>query len=355
MSRRSRKLVTTYLALLQRDGLSGRLIGPEAGGQNTAERVGALLTATDDYVADPLRHLSSTQDVLDRRVEEVEAAAHALNLRFDPRHIVTGLYPLGDVNAWTTPAAGGDLILMSSGAMGLVFLTLKINMMSAQMFGEPPLLDRAQTLAALADVFAAHLRHGDPWRSTPLPPLTGHREVMLDLLVNASVRFAIGHEYGHIAAKHAPVGRTTLTSVDSKVDVHTRSVEDEFEADRVGANLVLTEQWMAAAAERDPQFVRRHGLAAAAAATGPLYFLLLDLVLHELDGELKVVGYPPAASAHPPPGQRWDALWPVIEQEYARAPSQVPPLDLPGGLMRWYEHLFLDLVPAIAERLDARG
>ncbi|SDI86205.1 protein of unknown function [Actinokineospora alba] len=355
MSTRSRKLVTTYLALVQRDGFSGRLIGPAVGGHNTAERIGALLAATEDHVAEPLRRLSSAQDTLDRRVEEVETAAHSLNLSFDPRRIVTGLYPLGDLNAWTTPAAGGDLILMSSGAMGLVFLTLKINMMSAQMFGEPPILDRPQTLAALADVFAAHLRYGDPWRSAPLPPLTGHREVMLDLLVNASVRFAIGHEYGHIVAKHAPVGRTTLTSVDSKVEVHTRSVEDEFEADRLGAQLVLTEQWLAAAAETDPQFVRRHGLAAAAAATGPLYFLLLDLVLHELDGELKVVGYPPAPSGHPPSGQRWDALWPVIEQEYARATMPVPPLDLPGGLMRWFEHLFLDLVPAIAQRLETRG
>jgi hypothetical protein len=354
VSSRSRRLVNSYLAIVQRDGLSGRLIGPSVGGQGTAERIGALLSSTDDYFPDPLRNLSSHQDVLDRRVAEIESAAESMDLRVDARHVVTGLYPLGDVNAWTTPANGGDLILMSSGSMGLILLTLKINMMSAQMFGEPALLDREQALGALADIFAAHFTFGDPWRAPQLPRLTGHRETMLELLVNAAERFVIGHEYGHIAAKHAHAGKITLSSVDSKIDVYTRQAEDEFEADRIGAHLVLTEQRMAAAAEKDPQFVRRHGLAAAAAATGPLYFLLLDLVLHELDRELKVVGYPPASTPHPPSGKRWDALWPIIEEEYGRATAPQPPLDLPGGLMRWYENIFTDLVPAVAKRLEAR-
>ncbi|WP_157368030.1 hypothetical protein [Alloactinosynnema sp. L-07] len=351
MSRRSRRLVRSYLALVQRDGLSAALIGPEVGGHGAAERIRGILESTDEYYADPLSGLSTLQDVLDQRVAEVEAAARSMGLRFDARHVLTALYPLGDVNAWGAPANSGDLILVSRGALGLTFLTLKINMMSAQMFGEPALIDRAQTVGALADVFAAHFRHGDPWRAPRLPSLTGHRAVMLDLLVNAAARFMIGHEYAHVAGRHPHVDRTTLKSADSAVEVYTRLWDDEFDADRVGAHLVLADQRLAAAAEQDPHFVRRHGLASVAAATGPMYVLLLDLVLHELDGELKVTGYPPAATAHPHPGKRWDALWPVIEQEYANQASPPPPLELPGGLMRWFENLFTDLVPAVRDRL----
>ncbi|WP_436501369.1 hypothetical protein [Actinokineospora sp. HUAS TT18] len=351
MSRRSRRLVRSYLALIQRDGLSAALMGPTVGGQGAADRVRAILESTDDYVADPLSGLSTLQDVLDLRVGEVEAAARSLDLRFDPRHVVTALYPLGDVNAWSVPANGGDLILVSRGALGLAFLTLKINLMSTPLFGEPAMLARDQTVTALADVFAAHFRHGDPWRAPRLPSLTGHREIMLDLLVNAAARFMVGHEYAHVIGQHPHVDKATLKSKDSAVEVYTRLWDDEFAADRVGAQLVLADQRLAAAAEQDPHFVRRHGLAAVAAATGPMYLVLLDLVLHELDGDLKVTGYPPASTAHPHPGKRWDALWPVIEQEYGQATTAQPPLELPGSLMRWFENLFTDLVPAVRERL----
>jgi hypothetical protein len=326
-------------------------MGPAVGGQGAAERVRAILESTDDYVTDPLSGLSTLQDVLDLRVAEVEAAALSLDLRFDPRNIVTALYPFGDVNAWNAPANGGDLILVSRGGLGLAFLTLKINMMSASMFGEPALIDRDQTVAALADVFAAHFRYGDPWRAPRLPSLTGHREVMLDLLVNAAARFVIGHEYAHVIGGHAHADKVTLKSMDSAVEVHTRLSDDEFAADRAGARLVLADQRLAAAAEQDPHFVRRHGLATVAAATGPMCLVLLDLVLHELDGDLKVTGYPPASTAHPHPSKRWDALWPVVEHEYARQATPPQPLELPGGLMRWFENLFTDLVPAVRQRL----
>lgn len=351
MTQRSSLLLRSYLDLVELHGLGPYLAGPTETGAGSIDRARALLASGRRYVNAPLAGVSSFQDVVDRRILEIEATLPALGHQIDERHVLAGLFPIGEVNAWTTPADDGDLILMNSGTLGLVYLTLKINLMSGQMFGEAPLIDRHTSVELLADVFAAYFLVNDPWRAQRLPRLGPQREAMLELLVNAAERFVLAHEYGHVVARHAHRDASSLPATGGDVTVYTRRWADEFEADRIGAHIVLAEQRAAKAAERDPQFVRRHYLADAAAATGVFYFLLVDQVVHELATQIGAIGVPPASTSHPPSSKRWDALWPIVEQEYLASDAKQPPLHLPDAHLQWYQQLFPALVTAVSVRL----
>jgi hypothetical protein len=351
MTERSRLLLGSYLDLVDEHGLHDHLVGPTEAGHGTLGRAHTLLASGQRYVDAPLAGVSALQDIADRRVTDVENCLGGLGHKVDERHVLTGLFPIGEVNAWTTPADDGDLILLNRGTFGLIHLTLKINLMSAVVFDQPALTDRDTTVELLAEVFAAYFRVNDPWRARQLPRLDPQRETMLGLLVNAAERFVVAHEYGHVIAGHAHRDESALPAADGEVPVYTRHWADEFEADHIGARIVLAEQRAAKAAERDPQFVRRHYLADAAAASGVLYFLLLDMVVQVLATEINVLGLSDAATSHPSSNDRWDQLWPIVRQEYQTSDAEQPPLHLPDAHLQWYDQMLSDLVPAVAARL----
>jgi hypothetical protein len=157
--------------------------------------------------------------------------------RRTPLNIYVGEFPVGGVNAISTPVDGGFLVLVQSGLIVglrqiLQALTLGGDLSSASLHS-PLVID---TLAAIV---RAYSEYGDPFYG-PHALGSGPAAAMADIAAHACQEFVVAHEYGHILCGHfdSPQLQTVSTPGGSATAI-SRSWQQEYEADATAYELLL--------------------------------------------------------------------------------------------------------------------
>lgn len=184
--------------------------------------------------------LPQLQELLDRHSANLDDLVR--RLEGEPPHVFCGLYPTGSLNAEARPADGGTLVLVNSGLMDLLYSVAKINVASSRLGDEPPLVDERQTAVALADVLNAYVFGANAALARALPPLEGRRRILAEDIAQTCEHFVLAHEYAHVLAGHFddPHNLVSVTTPIGRLDVLAKSREQEFEADRMGVEILAS-------------------------------------------------------------------------------------------------------------------
>lgn len=214
--------------------------------------------------------------------------------------VFVGEFPTRSFNAQVTLCDPGFLILLNSGLYSFVHLAMKVLSLSVEFaefdaqgkhipstrFGKSPFA-KAEEQEALLEIILAYLMYKEPFKATRLPVQHSYKTKIAADLVAACVNFAIAHEYGHIIDGH--LASSSIKSTDTAsgpLEVITKNYQQEFEADGIGARLIL----LSAGHFENNTLVfgidSQHWLAISIALAGPLLFLGLDQLVTRVASEI---------------------------------------------------------------------
>ena len=180
--------------------------------------------------------------ILESRAGEVEKAisarpAYANKL---PMDIFVGEFPTGRINAEAVRVNGGCLVLVDSGALVVI---QQVTAFLADGDREHP-GDREANQACvdgIVEVLDAYLKFGDPFFGPK--PLTGGLNSLIALHLNeATLRFVVAHEYGHVLAGHFDANQNAEEQIETRagaVSTLRKEWDQELEADTIAYKLLL--------------------------------------------------------------------------------------------------------------------
>lgn len=203
-----------------------------------------------DFSSDTAR-VDRVNEILDEIHHEVRTAAESQEI-VAPMETFCGVFPHGEFNALATGCDSGALLLVNYGAMALIYRLFKLQLLSHEL----KILDsddntevssleseitEEQLVTQCAELVQAYLEYGSPTFSSRLPALGGARGSLLLLLTNATERFLVGHEYGHVVAGHITSCRT-MRRACPRGDCSFISPDhaDELVADSYGLRLLTS-------------------------------------------------------------------------------------------------------------------
>jgi hypothetical protein len=352
----SRRLLLDYFRLLRLRGLTNAIlrIPPdfaeqfEANLQQVLASEGEMTEGTT-----PLSSMNPLQGVLEIVRDQVENGLVAAGLSVTTPRLVV-LFPTGSFNAEVHPVPGGVLVLIHTAALTLLTEMLRVNVWSAKVDGHPPRLNHQETVARVARLLHSYLRD-EHVRPTNLPPTEVITDITsafmgaenpidrwhayLDPMVRSCLCFMVAHEYGHLAAGHhqstktvdknTPVGQLALVD---------KTLEQEFEADILGANILL-------ACTPQPVQATAHLFPAAKQVSPLFYFTVhgaIDRVKMALGAKALTI-----TSDHPPSAERWHRLHHFFLNEFARIGLPSKALDLPEAFEMWFTSIEEEVIAEI--------
>jgi hypothetical protein len=267
-------------------------------------------------VPQPTRYQSPTDYyVLRNRASDIDSVRQLLDLELDRRPLF-GTTFLGRVNAVAVPVANVDtevVIVVDAGLFTFTWLAAKV-VAQATVRQDPEQvnvtfsmdLDQvasnlnrdAKISGRFADLLLAYLRDGSPGRARQYALPAAYMQEALKLTRSFEF-FAVGHEYGHILAKHLGAPNQTLAVKQMR----------EFEADVYGFQLSRL------AVDRYDEGNLALGLA------GPTLYFVIDEIICRGLGVLKhgEIGAYPSTLSHPPPRRRLELLRALVQDKGEQA------------------------------------
>jgi hypothetical protein len=257
------------------------------------------------------------QPVLDSLSEEIHKSANRSQNSI-PAETFAGVLPTGAFNAQATAAGGGYLILVNDGLLMFVHQVTKIMAFAlrfhdfdnaGRLIEHPEMGFATHTLdeirAALSEVVYAYLAFEYSAAASRFPAQGGIRGMVASLLRWFVELFAVAHEYGHLIGGHvSPEWTKRLEVAGSDVDVLAKKRTDEFEADHLGAQLLIGASGVAS----NPAL-------SMSAVAGPLIFFELDSLITRV--QLDVFGSDRRVVIdHPPSNERAESLRPLFEETF---------------------------------------
>ena len=281
------------------------------------------------------------QRMLRHMAEETEEVIRTGLSMQPPQNVFAGEFPTGSFNALACPVENGTLILVNTGTMALISKMIRLMVINifehligdispGDLFkdekvdfrfksGKSP-LSVAEVVENIARCVFGYVASDDASILPKLHVLGGPQRISWSNLTIATERFIIAHEYGHAIAGHLDRSRTAVHAREiAGLKVYKKAWDDEFEADLIGARLVLHQA-------RNPKLKEGTTLGTkeskelrdaseSFAVSGALIFCKLDELVTEVERAL----YPEdAASAwgdHPPSQQRYERLLEFFTKE----------------------------------------
>lgn len=283
------------------------------------------------------------QRMIRHMAEETEEVIRTGLSMQPPQNVFAGEFPTGSFNALACPVDNGTLILVNTGTMALI--SKMIRLMVINIFehligdilpkdvlkdvlkdekvdirfksGKSP-LSVAEVVENIARCVFGYVASDDASILPKLPVLGGPQRVSWSSLTLATERFIIAHEYGHAIAGHLDRSRTAVHAREiAGLKVYKKAWDDEFEADLIGARLVL-HQTTKLKEDATLGTKESNGLRDAFesfAVSGALIFCKLDELVTEVERALYPEDTDSAWGDHPPSQQRYERLLEFFTKE----------------------------------------
>ncbi len=205
--------------------------GKEIDGRRWIERVTSL------YVEEGPDTIS-LNPMIEKFAGEIEIQAQRLKPEFH-EIIFAGEFVTGDFNACARQMKNGILILINAGTMSLIHqVATLLGYFVKFNESDTDLLDPHRVIAILADTAIAYFVRKDSHAAERVPALYGFKGNLVAGIRRECERFVLAHEYGHAIAGH--LREDEQVSMSNTV-LLAKNWEKEFEADRLGMQLLLSE------------------------------------------------------------------------------------------------------------------
>lgn len=154
-----------------------------------------------------------------------------------PKGVFVGEFPHGSVNALTTPAPHGYLVLVDSGLL----IAIRQILQGLALAGS--LSDKDIRSPQIVDILAASVRAYHEYRDPmygPLPVNKGLVGALADGLANECLRFIVGHEYAHVYLGHLDTAAVEPVATPAgEVSAYPKGWAEEFAADTEAYELMI--------------------------------------------------------------------------------------------------------------------
>jgi hypothetical protein len=264
---------------------------------------------------------------LDAARKRVEAAVSLARYRLSDE-VFVGEFPTRSFNAQATRVGPGFLVLINSGLFSFVHTATKIFSLSVEFadFGPDGRhipstrtgrsdFSEDEKQEAMTELILAYLLYGDARKATRFAFQHPRKMNAAGAMCDACVLFAVAHEYGHVIGGHLGSARSkTAQTPVGPLDVLEKSYKQEFEADGLGARLVV----LSAGRLENNKLVfgvdAQHWIDIDTTLSGPLLFLRLDRLVTRVASEICGTDEFLMYGDHPPS----DARISVVRTMYAQ-------------------------------------
>jgi hypothetical protein len=227
--------------------------------------------------------------------------------------VYAGQFPTGLFNAQAVGVADGALLLINTGLMMFIYQCAKLLFLNVQLTlhddagaqhgSVSQQMTNAEIIEALSDIILAYRFRRNSTFATRFPFESGLRGLLTATLAQSAERFVLAHEYGHAIAGHLTGGRAVrqiVTDNGLRIELLSKSWEEEIEADLYGAHLVLppSKRTIDSEGALQPLGFR---------LAGPLFFFALDDLISTIDETIFGRGGAEITD-HPPASMRIDAI-----------------------------------------------
>jgi hypothetical protein len=308
--------------------------------RKTASGAEGVETDLPKEVQDALSDVIATNEMTFQRVvrflvTQIESVVEPC-LGIQPlKDIFAGEFPTGSFNALAAPVKNGTLLLMNTGAMALISKLIRLmvinifehligNISPQEYFkdqqatfnfksGQSP-LSVAELVERIALCVFGYVISDNALSLPNLPILGGPQRISWAHLTLSTEKFIIAHEYGHALAGHLSSARSGLHSREiGGLKIYKKLWDDEFEADLLGARLVLCEArnpWASdkavniSAVDSNELIRARESFA----VSGVLIFFAIDRIVTTVSRALYPENPEATWSDHPPSEERSERL-----------------------------------------------